>query len=176
MLVIGGAAGGTYALLYANENVTNTFTSGQINIALTETDSDNDGDADNNTYPLEAGTTIQKDPCVTVTAGSEPHWLMVQLIKSENFDDFMTYEVDPLWTAIPGYEGVYYTVINQRADADLSLPILLGNEVHVRADVTNTMLRNLTPATYPTLTVKAYAVQLDGVSSVLTAWNMATGQ
>jgi len=163
-------------LLQHAEQITNTFTAGQISITLTETDADQDGDSNNNAYTLTIGATITKDPTVTVAAGSEPHWLMVQLIESDNFADYLTYTVDPLWTAVPGYPGVYYTVIEDSPETDLSLPVLENNQVAVRDDVTNTMLRNLTPETYPTLSVKAYAVQLEGIPTVVEAWQTVAGQ
>lgn len=176
LLVIGGAAGGTYALLYHTDQVTNTFTSGHISITLTETDADLDGDTNHNSYALQIGATIPKDPTITVAASSEPHWLMVQLTESENFADYLTYTVDPLWTALPGAAGVYYTVIEEKPAADLSLPVLENNQVTVRSDVTNTMLRNLTAETYPTLVVKAYAIQLDGIATAEEAWQAVSGQ
>ena len=56
------------------------------------------------------------------------------------------------------------------AAAGASFAVLAGNQVTVKDTVTKTMLNALTPATYPTLTFTAYAVQMDNVADAAAAW------
>lgn len=154
VLVLGVAAGGTVAWLTSRtDNVVNTFTTSNIDIDLAETQAD---------YKMVPGYTIAKDPKVTVLAGSEKCYLFVKLEKSTNFDDFLTYEVDnTAWTQGDGTDipaNVYYRVVDA-ANNDQVFEVIKGNQVKVRENVTKDMMSGLTPATYPTLTVTAYASQ-----------------
>ena len=92
--------GGTIAWLKTQTDaVVNTFTAGDIDITLTETDRE---------YKMVPGTTIAKDPKVTVEADSEDCWLFVKVDKTDNFDSFMTYAIADGWEALSGEDGVYY--------------------------------------------------------------------
>lgn len=188
--------GGTVAwLVDKTDPVENTFTYGDINIDLEETDtSDEDDDPNTNKYSMLPGNLITKDPMVTVKANSENAWLFVELKKSENFDQFMEYEVildDPAttdvvegWTALDGVDGVYYMAVN-KADTDVEYFVIKDNTVKVKDEVTKEMLNALdknedgsekTEKTYPTLTVTAYAVQRDeNIASAADAWTLAMG-
>lgn len=163
ILVLCCAVGGTLAwLTQKTDAVVNTFTVGDINITLTETERE---------YKMVPGNTIDKDPIVTVQAGSEACWLFVKVEKSANFDTFMTCAMATGWTALAGQEGVYYRQVDAAAAAaGASFAVLVGNQVTVKDTVTKTMLNALTPATYPTLTFTAYAVQMDNVADVAAAW------
>ena len=71
-LCVGLGVAGTLAWLTdKTESVTNTFTTSNINITLTETTGSN--------YQMIPGFTITKDPKVTVSAGSEDCYLFVKL-------------------------------------------------------------------------------------------------
>lgn len=183
VLALGCAVGGTVAWLSdQTDPVVNTFTYGDINIALTETDTD-DGDADPNTnqYKMLPGKAISKDPEVTVLGGSEDCWLFVQLDKSENFDDFMTYEIAEGWTALEGETDVYYRQVDG-SEADQKFRVIKDDTVFVKDTVTKDELNALdeTPGaeTYPTLTITAYAVQydaeLEAIDSAADAWALVT--
>ncbi len=171
MLTVGGVIGGTVAWLIASPDpVVNTFTYGDINIELDETDTklDNDDDDTTNDYKMMPGQTITKDPVITVKAGSEDMWLFVKLEKSSNFDDFMEYEIADEWTALDGVDGVYYQSV-QASDvetAEKEFAVIKDNTVAVKESVTKEQLNALdkdsSAATYPTLTVTAYAVQYAG--------------
>lgn len=161
VLVLCCAIGGTLAWLTdKTASVTNTFTVGDINIELTETTTN---------YKMVPGKTITKDPVVKVEANSEACWLFVKVEKSTNFNNFMTYIIADGWTALPSVDGVYYRQV-AATTAAVTFPVLAGNTVTVKTDVTKTMLNNLNAATYPTLTFTAYAVQSDGITDVTTAW------
>ena len=110
-------------------------------------------------HKMIPGCTIAKDPKVTVKAGSEACYLFVKLEKSENFDTFMTYEMADGWAALPNTTDVYYREV-AAATADTTFEVLQGNQVSVKSEVTKTQMNALTSDTYPTLTVTAYASQL----------------
>lgn len=179
ILICGGVVGGTVAWLIANPDpVVNTFTYGDINIRLEETDTNLDGDNDPNTneYEMMPGQEIAKDPTVTVEVGSENSWLFVKLEKSENFDQFMHYTIAEGWAQLYDaegnqVEGVYYRyqagIDEEAEDAEEAvIHVLKDDKVTVKDEVTKEMLNALDPegeeATYPTLTVTAYAVQYVG--------------
>lgn len=182
-LVLCGAIGGTVAWLIAETPpVVNTFTYGDINIKLDETDTDDDdGDPNTNSYNMLPGNSIAKDPKVTVIKGSEDCWVFVKLAKSDNFDDFMTYEIAEGWTELE--EGVYYREYAKNEDADTEYFVLKDNQVLVNGDVTKEQLNALNAdgeQNYPTLTVTAYAVQadadLDAIDSAADAWALIADQ
>lgn len=166
VLVLGCAIGGTIAWLTATSGtVTNTFTVGDINLTLTESP-----ELDLKMIP---GNTITKDPKVTVKADSEACWLFVKVQKSENFDAFMTYEMAEGWTALDGQLGVYYREVSA-VTADTDYPVLKGDAVTVKDDVTKAQLTAVKDQNKPTLTFTAYAVQKDNIADAATAWSKIT--
>ncbi len=162
VLVLSCVIGGTLAWLTAQTGpVVNTFTVGNINITLAETTG--------NEYKMVPGSTISKNPTVTVKANSEACWLFVKVEKSTDFDDFMTYAMFDGWTALDSETDVYYREV-AASEADTAFAILKGNQVTVKDTVTKGMMDELTVSTYPTLTFTAYAVQKDNIETVATAW------
>ncbi len=175
-IVFCSVVGGTVAWLIAGTKpVVNTFTYGDINITLEESDTNKDGDNDPNTnnYPMIPGNPIAKDPKVTFKANSENAWLFVKLEKSENFDEFMTFEVAEGWTALANTPGVYYRSV-EKAATDAEYYVIKDNTVTVKGEVTKEMLNNLDKdgaSNYPKLTVTAYAVQRDDyIATAADAW------
>lgn len=170
-LVVAFAAGGAIAWLTdKTASVTNTFTVGNIDITLTETTTD---------FKMIPGNTIAKDPKVTVKAGSEACWLFVKIDESANLGDYISYTVDigaTAWskgdgTSIP--TNVYYRSVDATtAAAGIIYSVLAGDEVTVKNTVTKEQMDAITaaPATAPTLTFTAYAVQAAGFSSAEEAW------
>ena len=152
IVVVGVVAGTVAWLTDRTAAVKNTFTTSDITIELKETTGEN--------YKMIPGWTIAKDPKVTVKAGSEACYLFVKLEKSENFDTFMTYEMADGWTALPSTTDVYYREV-AAATADTTFEVLKGNQVSVKDTVTKAQMNGLTETTYPTLTVTAYASQLN---------------
>ena len=151
-IVVVGAVAGTVAWLTdQTPSVTNTFTTSDINIELKET---------KNNFQMIPGWNIEKDPKVTVKTGSEACYLFVKLEKSDNFADFMTYKMADGWQALSGNAGVYYREV-AAATADTTFEVLKGNQVTVKDEVTKAQMNDLTADTYPTLTVTAYASQLN---------------
>lgn len=196
VLVVGLTVGGTIAWIVDGSNqVVNTFIYGDINITLTETDTalDNDGDGNTNDYKLVPDTTVSKDPVVTVIAGSEPNWLFVKLEKSGGtaqfgFDQYLSYTVgvanedDPanpvLWKPYTNHGlgadvEVYYIELPQETAADTKYHVLEGDTVTVSKNVTKEMIKALgegASATYPKLTITAYAVQHEEMANADAAW------
>lgn len=168
VLVFAVAVGGVVAWLTDTTGpVKNTFTVGDINIALTETGTNEAGEK---SYKMIPGTTLDKDPKVTVKANSEACWLFVKVEKSTNFDTFMTYAMADGWTELDGHDGVYYREVGATT-ADTSFSVLAGDKVTVKDTVTKTNLNDLTETTYPTLIFTAYAVQKDNINSAADAWS-----
>lgn len=149
IVVVGVVAGTVAWLTDKTPSVTNTFTTSDINIELKET---------KNNFQMIPGWNIEKDPKVTVKAGSEACYLFVKLEKSTNFDTFMTYEMADGWEALPEAPGVYYREV-AAATADTTFEVLKDNQVTVKDKVTKEQMNALTADTHPTLTVTAYASQ-----------------
>ena len=158
VLVIGCVAGGTVAWLVAKtEPVVNTFTYGNIDIALAETTGTN--------YKVIPGTVIEKDPKVTVKAGSEACYLFVKVEKVGTFTG-MSYEIADGWELVEGQTNVFCRKV-AAVTADTSFAVIKGNEITVSSDLTKENI----PAVNPTLKITAYAVQQENIADAATAWS-----
>lgn len=167
-LVACSIIGGTIAwLMTKTDPVVNTFTFGNINITLTETTGD--------TYKMMPGKTLDKDPVLTVKAGSENCWVFVKIDESQFADltDFIEYEVADGWTALTGVDGVYYRTYDANAQ-DVGYGIIKGDVVKVKDTVTKDMLDALDQTNYPKLSFTGYAVQrdaaIDAIDTAAEAW------
>ena len=172
VLLAGGLIGGTLAWLIDKDEVTNTFTVGNIDITLTESDSgqDSDGNLNTNSYKMIPGQAIIKDPVVTVEADSEDCWLFVKLEKSTNYDDFLTHAIAAGWTELSGTNDVFYREVTASTE-NQDFAVLSGNKVIVKSEVTKAMMDGLENAeSLPTLTISAYAVQKTGFDTASAAW------
>lgn len=165
VLVIGCVAGGTVAWLVAtSDTVTNTFTYGDINIALAE--------STGTSYKIIPGTDITKNPKVTVKAGSEACYLFVKVEESGTFvADKVTYAIDNGWTPLEGEKGVYYREV-AAVTADTDFSVLEGNKITVKDTLTKGDIKDIA-ATNPTLKITAYAVQQENIADAATAWKAA---
>lgn len=163
-ILVAGSIAATFAYLTTKTNtIANTFTAGDINITLEETTGDS--------YKMVPGTSIPKDPTVTVEVGSEKCYLFVKIEKSPNFDTYMTYTIAANWEAVDGAAGVYYQIVDA-SQAEKVLPVLLNNEVQANEDCTKEQYNSL-GEDLPTLSVTAYAVQFEGIDTVALAWTHA---
>ncbi len=159
------------------DEVINTFTYGDINIKIEETDTkDNDNNEFTNEYKMLPGNKITKDPKVTVLASSEDSYLFIEITESENFKDFMTYEIAEGWTLLEGTKNVYVREVT-KSDKDQEFYVLKDNTVTVKESVTKAMLNDLDKdgqTNYPTLSFIAYAVQRDSkieaIDTAVEAW------
>lgn len=155
-MIVVCVVGGTLAWLTdKTPDVKNTFTTSDVSITLVETKGGN-----NKEFKMIPGYTIDKDPKVTVLAGSEKCYLFVKVDKSENFDTFMTYDMADGWTALDGVSGVFYRVVDTAA-ANQEFGVLKNDQVTVKDTVTKADMNalNVEGATQPTLTFTAYACQ-----------------
>jgi hypothetical protein len=154
--------GATYAYLTSVAGpVENIFTIGNVNITLGETTGDK--------YAIIPGTKIAKDPRVTVLHGSEDCWLYFRVETSDNFDDHLSYEIADGWTALDGYDGVYYRGC-VRAYGDTSYYLIRGNAITVSDQLTEEQMAAITYA--PTITFTAYAIQREQVLTAKEGFDM----
>ena len=159
------------------DEVVNTFTYGDINIKIEETDTgDNDNNEFTNSYKMLPGNKITKDPKITVLANSEDSYLFIEIKESENFKNFMKYELVEGWTLVEGTENVYVREVT-KSDKDQEFFVLKDNTVTVLESVTKAMLNDLDKdgqTNYPTLSFTAYAVQRDSkieaIDTAVEAW------
>ena len=89
LLVMALSIGGTLAYLTdKTDAIENTFTIGNVKIDLTETGATKGANDElfKNSFKMVPGNEIDKDPTVTVEAGSEACWLFVKIEKSDKFD------------------------------------------------------------------------------------------
>lgn len=154
--------GATIAFLMASSHpVINYFTVGNIKLTLSETTGD--------TYPMVPGTTVDKDPQLTVEKGSEACWLFFRVEKVNDFDRYMVYAVADGWSPLLGETDVYYRKLDA-ATVPLSFPLLKGDAVEIREAVTEEEMDAIDKR--PTLTFYGYAVQAEGVGTATKAWQL----
>lgn len=173
-LLIGGVIGGTIAyLMDTTDPVTNTFTTSDVDITLTE--------SENLDLQMVPGRDINKDPKVTVLAGSEECWLFVKIEETESSPNqittgaadattYITYTVADGWTPLEGNPGVYYRDHVATGTSDgTPISVLREDKVSVPNTVTKSMMETAQTAA-PKLTFTAYAVQKENVDSAAAAW------
>ena len=144
--------------------VENTFTVGNVQITLTETTGDQ--------YKMIPGVAVDKDPTVTVKAGSDACWLFVKIEKSPNFDAYMSFLTEDGWNMLAGEDGVYYRQV-AATSWDMAYHVLRDNHVNVKDTLTEEQLKAVT--LNPTLSFRAYAIQQTGFSTAELAWNELNG-
>lgn len=169
---------GTVAYLTSDDSVTNTFTVGNVVITMDETDVDKDDNTEDNingrdkanTYNLLPGHTYTKDPIVHVDPVSEDCYVFIkvenQIADIEDANSTIASQITANgWTPLDGVGGVYYKVSN-KADTDRELEVFAT--VKIDGNVNNATL-----ATYEnkTVNVTAYAIQKDGFTTAIAAWN-----
>lgn len=153
--------------------IANTFTFGNIDIELTETDTnDGDGNDKTNSYWMDLiRRNISKDPKVTVLESSEDCWLFVKLEKSSNFNTFIEYTIADGWTELDNYEDIYFRQVTDISE-NITYSVFESDSVSVinSEEVTHLTLNQLDEETYPTLSITAYAIQLEGFTTEKIAW------
>ena len=165
VLLVAVSVLGTMAYLTSETQViTNTFTVGDINIALTETK------PESKQAKIIPGVDIEKDPKVTVKKDSEACWLFFEVKEEGTFvANKVTYSIADGWTALTDNPGVYYREVGA-VTFDTSFDILKNNKVTVSDTLTKADVNNITAENQPKLTFTAYAVQREGIDTATDAW------
>ena len=196
VLVIAMSVAGTYAYLTSTDTVKNTFTVGDVQIKLDEAKANADGSlvegaarVDANSYKLLPGHNYNKDPMVTVLAGSESSYvkMTVTFTKAAELDAIFAPNGANLLSIFKGYDSTNWIYMgntedasaNTRTyefwykdtvaapDADVALDALFDS-ITVPGTITNAQLASIEGMT---ITVNAYAIQADGFKDAADAWD-----
>lgn len=180
LLLIAGTVAVTVAYLTSVKQVTNTFTVGKVEITLFETPVDADGQKTSgdpvltNEYHLLPGKTYDKDPTVTVKAGSEACWLFVKvengisdLVVANCIEDQMA---DADWAELTGVAGVWYKKIDAKTTSDTEYPTFTTFTLKDDADVASLTFAQDATTADETIVVTAYAIQVAELDTAEKAW------
>lgn len=171
-LLIGCGIGGTIAwLIDDTETITNTFTTSEVTVEISEIN------PANRTAKMVPGATITKDPKVTVSADSEYCYVFVEITETNNFSEYMQYDVDKdIWKLVPGETNVYYLKIDENTQTR-TFNILANNQVTVKTTVTMDNMDTVVEDKEPSLSFKAYAIQSANltVTEIEDIWDLANG-
>lgn len=161
VMLLGVVFGGTMALLsHSSEPLTNTFSPASINLTLRETTGEN--------YIMAPGAVLDKDPTVTVDAGSADCWLFVK-VKEQNNETPAGKSKKPVeWAIASGWtplevdgETVYYRTCPKSEEAQ-SFSVLKDSKVTISDELTKGDMEDMKPeAAKPQLIFTAYAIQQD---------------
>ena len=187
--LVGGSVAGTLAFLsMKTAPVTNTFTSGNIDISLTQATFTT---ADQSMTMLP-GKVYTANPVVTVYAGSESCWLFIKIEETiadtvnaategdggntaftePTFRDYLDYTVNTGWTAVgESAPGVYYRQV-ELSNESQSFEIITGNKITAKTSCTKAQYDRLGGKNL-NMSITAYAVQLFGFADVDDAWTEA---
>ena len=161
VLAFGAGIGGTLAYLAAKTNdVTNTFTFGNLSVTLKETTGTQ--------YQIVPGTDLHKDPKASVQAvegyDKVDAYLFVKAVKTNWPDSKVTFSIADGWTQVPGETDVWYREVPV-SEYGKEYQILAGDTqfadgvVKVDSTMTKTEVEAAHAKGTPTLTFTAYAVQ-----------------
>lgn len=191
VLLVTGSVAATIAYLTASTNVVNnTFTVGHVAIELDEAPVDLYGEVvdgarrDDNEYKLIPGHTYTKDPIVYVEKGSEKCYVFIKVANGisaveaaevDGYEKIATQILNNDWLPLTGETGVYYynTVVDAM-NAKVSLPVFEEFKIDGEAVLTNANGDFIYEDS--TITIDAYAVQADGMTSAADAWAKAEGE
>ena len=200
VMLVSATAFGTLAYLTDNDQVTNTFTVGNIEIILDEAPVDTNGDATTgprvktNSYKLLPGHEYDKDPTVHVQAGSENCYLFVTVKNEISAIEAETTVAKQMenkgWKEVTDATGVaadeklyvYATGTDAKTSVAANTDVVVFENFKIDgAKVVNVPDGETVPAgkfdlaayTGKTIVVTAYAVQVDGFDGETPAniWN-----
>ena len=188
---------GTMAYLTSTDEVTNTFTVGNVAIKLDEAKVGTDGKAltgadatrvKENSYKLMPGHTYTKDPMVTVLNGSEASYIKmtVTFSKASALDAIFAPTGADLTSIFNGYDSANWIYKDNTKDATadtrtyefwykeaVGAPTAdvaldaLFDSITVPYTITKEQLDTIKGMT---ITVNAYAIQADGFTTADAAW------
>ena len=196
VLLVAASVMGTLAYLTSTDAVENTFTVGKVAITLDEAKVTEYGQAvtpasrvKKNTYKLLPGHTYNKDPMVTVLAGSEPSYIKmtVTFSKANELDAIFAPTGADLTSIFNGYDAANWIAKGNTKDAtantrtyefwyketvgaptaDVALDALFDS-ITVPGEITQAQLETIKDMI---ITVNAYAIQADGSTDAADAWS-----
>ena len=186
VLLVAASVLGTMAYLTSTDEVTNTFTVGQVQITLDEKDTDNstpDADRDKaNAYHLLPGNEYEKDPTVHVNAVSEDSWIFVKVengiaafeaatsTEENGYKSISDQITANGWTALDGVANVYYKPYTKSATGSDLIVFSNFKIADTANDVQGWATLNAT------VNITAYAVQKDGFDTASAAWTATFGK
>lgn len=167
VVLVAASVFATVAYLTSTATVTNTFTYGNVKITLDEAKVNEYGATEDaprvtgNTYRLIPGHTYTKDPTIHVDADSEDCWIFAKV--ENGLGDAATINMSEGWTPVAENSNVYYynTIVEKNANQTIFSSFQFDKDAN--------------PESYSTVNIKitAYAVQADGFTSAVDAWNAA---
>ena len=183
VLIVAATISGTLAWLTAvTQEVTNTFTVGNVEISLTEHKLKEDGSlsttetTQENKYHFVPGDVLPKDPYVTVGETSENCYVFVVIEEKNNtitvndsYEKIVKYSNGSNWALVSGTENVYCYVDGDGSpkiatSGDTLDKILKDNQVTISDKVTKNDVTTInTSGSEPKLNFKAYAIQSDNL-------------
>ena len=179
IMLVCATIAGTLAYLTAQVSVKNTFTVGNGAITMDETDVDNstpdgNGRDTENEYKLLPGQTYTKDPIIHVSATSEDCYVFVKVrnnisaVEATGNNTLANKLEAKVWKAVTEGRKVTYKedAVNASADVDVF------GSFTVSDSATNEQLSAIDGKT---IEVEAYAVQKEGFTSAVDAWNATFG-
>ena len=185
---------GTMAYLTSTDEVVNTFTVGNVAIKLDEAPVDGNGKATTgdrvkaNSYKLLPGHVYDKDPTVTLLAGSETSYvkMTVTFSKATELDAIFAPSGADLTSIFNGYDAANWIAKGNTKDADANTRTYefwykeavgapeadvaldaLFDSITVPDTITKEQLASIEGMT---ITVNAYAIQADGFADADAAW------
>lgn len=198
VLLVCISVGATVAYLTSTDTVTNTFTVGKVAITLDEAKVGTDGtpvaNVDRvkvNEYKLMPGHEYTKDPTVHFVAGSEASYLFVKVENGISDIEAAYGEKGTIaaqitannWNLLKSGSTIYYREVSAE-DATAGKDYQVFGGFAIKDDVeaapspkpTDDTTKYIDDYTNARITITAYAVQKDGFSSALEAWNATYGK
>lgn len=176
VLVAAGMAAGTLAYFTDRAEVKNTFTVGEVRIALKETALDG-GETNGNTYRLIPGKQYQKDPTVSVSDSSEDCYLYVVENKGVKTEEYIRYESNLTqangWSSFldAGTQNMVYYRPVKKGDTAREF-LLIADGITVNPELGNAEMEGLQDSDLY-LNYTAYAVQQETFTDAQDAWQKA---
>ena len=169
VLLVVLTVGATLAYLTDDtDEVTNTFTVGNVTIELDE----DAGEANDYEFQMIPGSVIAKDPKVTVQTGSEDCWVFVEI--TDNATNYLDWDVAEGWTLVTGEQNVYYYE-DVLSAGDVQY-ILAGDNDNANGIVTvKDTVTGITEGDEVTLSFIAYAIQAENLDNADDAWAALQG-
>lgn len=175
ILLAGLSTGASLAWLKSEtKSVSNRFTTGIVQIQLTETwnaDKNADGEEDAWEGIVVPGTALVKDPVVTVPEDCLDSWIFVQLKETgwpieTSGESGIHYGLAEGWKPLPGNTEIYYREVDADA-SERSFPVLAQNSLFVSETLTE---QEMAIKEDTKLTVSACAIQRAGFDTPVEAW------